>query len=166
MALDDEIAVLAQAPLFNLLGRDALRLVAFASETRTLREGDVLFRKGDRSDGGYVVSRGAIALDAGEDGTSADFVVGPGSLIGQAALFTRIVRPATATAREASAVIRVTPSLVRRVLEEFPDAAAAIQDAMAEELARLSQGLERVRQQLIAIDGEEIPAQAPDPDEE
>jgi CRP-like cAMP-binding protein len=160
MALDDDIAILSQAPLFNLLGRDALRLVAFASETRNLRAGDVLFRKGDRSDGGYVVSRGAIALDANEDGSPAAFVAGPGSLIGQAALFTRISRPATATAQEASTVIRVTPSLMRRVLEEFPDAAAAMQDAMTAELDRLSQGLERVRQKLIAIDGEEIPAKS------
>ncbi|WP_134500831.1 cyclic nucleotide-binding domain-containing protein [Microvirga pakistanensis] len=158
MALDDDIAVLSQAPLFNLLERDALRLVAFASENRSLREGDVLFRKGDRSDGGYVVSQGAIALDASEDGSPAAFVAGPGALIGQAALFTRIARPATATAQEPSTVIRVTPSLMRRVLEEFPAAAAAMQDAMAEELARLTQGLERVRQQLIAIDGEERPA--------
>jgi hypothetical protein len=56
----------------------------------------------------------------------------------------------------------VTPSLMRRVLEEFPDAAAAIQETMAEELTRLTEGLERVRQQLIAIDGEDIPAKAPD----
>jgi CRP-like cAMP-binding protein len=161
MALDDDIAILSQAPLFNLLERDALRLVAFASESRNLRAGDVLFRKGDRSDGGYVVSRGAIALDASDDGSTAAFVAGPGSLIGQAALFTRISRPATATAQEASAVIRVTPSLMRRVLEEFPAAAAAMQEAMAAELARLTQGLERVRQKLIAIDGEEIPAKPP-----
>ena len=162
MALDDDITVLSQAPLFNLLERDALRLVAFASESRTYREGDVLFRKGDRADGGYVVSRGAIALDASDDGSPETFLAGPGSLIGQAALFARIARRATATAREPSAIIRVTPSLMRRVLEEFPDAAAAIQEAMAEELIRLTEGLERVRQQLIAIDGEEIPAKAPD----
>jgi len=162
MALDDDITVLSQAPLFNLLERDALRLVAFASESRTYREGDVLFRKGDRADGGYVVSRGAIALDASDDGSPETFLAGPGSLIGQAALFARIERRATATAREPSAIIRVTPSLMRRVLEEFPDAAAAIQEAMAEELTRLTEGLERVRQQLIASDGEEIPARAPD----
>lgn len=162
MALDDDIAILSQAPLFNLLEKDALRLVAFASESRTYREGDVLFRKGDRSDGGYVVSRGAIALDANDDGSPAAFIAGPGSLIGQASLFARIERRATATAQEPSAVIRVSPSLMRRVLEEFPDAAAAIHDAMAEELARLTEGLERVRQQLIAIDGEAIPATPPD----
>jgi len=162
MALDDDIAILSQAPLFNLLGRDALRLVAFASESRTYREGDVLFKKGDRSDGGYVVSRGTIALDAREDGAPEPFLAGPGSLIGQAALFARVERRASATAREPASIIRVTPSLMRRVLEEFPDAAAAIQAAMAEELIRLTEGLERVRQQLIAIDGGDIPAKAPD----
>ena len=161
MALEDDIAVLSQAPLFSLLERDALRLVAFASENRAYQAGDVLFRKGDRSDGGYVVSRGAIALDANDDGAPAAFVAGPGSLIGQASLFARVERRATATAREPSAVIRVTPSLMRRVLQEFPDAAAALQDAMAEDLARLTEGLERVRQQLIAIDGEE-PAETPE----
>jgi CRP-like cAMP-binding protein len=155
MALDDDITVLSRAPLFSLLERDALRLVAFASETRSLRAGDVLFRKGDRSDGGYVVRTGSLTLDAGEEGSSDAFVAGPSTLIGQAALFTRIARPATATATEPSTVIRVTPSLMRRVLEEFPDAAAAMQDAMAEELDRLTQGLERVRQSLIAIDGED-----------
>jgi CRP-like cAMP-binding protein len=161
MALEDDIAILSGAPLFNLLERDALRLVAFASENRTLREGDILFRKGDRSDGGYVVSRGSIALDT-SDGSPDPYIAGTGSLIGQAALFTRVVRSATATAREPPTVIRVTPSLMRRVLEEFPTAAAAMQDTMAEELERLTQGLERVRQQLIAIDGEEIPAKGPD----
>ena len=158
MALDDDIAILSQAPLFNLLEKDALRLVAFASETRSYREGDVLFKKGDRSDGGYVVTRGSIALDANDDGSPAVFVAGTGALIGQAALFARIERRATATAQEPSTIVRVTPSLMRRVLEEFPDAAAAIHDAMAEELTRLTEGLERVRQQLLAIDGGETPA--------
>ncbi len=37
MALEDDIAILGQAPLFNLLEKDALRLVAFASETRSYR---------------------------------------------------------------------------------------------------------------------------------
>ena len=46
---------------------------------------------------------------------------------------------------------------MRRVLEEFPAAAAAMQDAMADELTRLTEGLERVRQQLLAIDGDTPP---------
>jgi CRP-like cAMP-binding protein len=151
MALEDDIAILSRAPLFCLLNRDALRLVAFAAENRILRAGDVLFRKGDRSDGGYVVSSGAIALDARDDGSPAIFIGGPGALIGQTALFTRIERAATATAREPSSVIRVSPSLMRRVLEEFPAAAALMHDVFAEELSRLTDGMEQVRQKLLAI---------------
>ncbi|KAB0267994.1 cyclic nucleotide-binding domain-containing protein [Microvirga brassicacearum] len=155
MALDDDIATLSGAPLFNLLDRDALRLVAFAAESRQLRAGDMLFRKGDKSDGGYVVTRGAVALDAQDDGSPATFIAAPGAVIGRAALFTRIERPATATAREPSTVMRISPSLMRRVLEEFPKAAIAMQTAMTEELTVLSRGLEGVRQKLMAIDGEE-----------
>ena len=44
MAFDTDIAVLAGAPLFNLLDRQPLRLLAFAAETRILQGGDVLFR--------------------------------------------------------------------------------------------------------------------------
>lgn len=152
MALDDDIAILARAPLFSLLDREALRLVAFAAENRAMRAGDVLFRKGDRSDGGYVVSRGAIALDARDDGSPATFIAGQGALIGRTALFTRVDRPATATAREQSTIIRVSPSLMRRVLEEFPGAADAMQEALADDLNRLTGSLEGVRQTLLAID--------------
>ena len=42
MALENDIATLSAAPLFELLERDALRLVAFAAENRLLRAGDVL----------------------------------------------------------------------------------------------------------------------------
>jgi CRP-like cAMP-binding protein len=154
MALEDDIAVLSRAPLFSLMERDALRLVAFAAEHRTLRAGHVLFRKGDRSDGGYVVSRGAIVLDASGDGGSRTFVAGPGSLVGETALFLRLERPATATAREPTGVLRVSPTLMKRVLGEFPAAAAAIHQALTLDLSTLSGGLERVRKRLLAPDQE------------
>jgi CRP-like cAMP-binding protein len=152
MALEDDIALLAAAPLFCLLDRDALRLLAFAAENRNLRAGDMLFRKGDRSDGGYIVSRGTIALDARDDGSAAAVLAAPGSLIGQTALFVRMPRPATAVAREPSSVLRISPTLMRRVLEEFPASAKQIHAALASELLELSDGLERVRSRLAAID--------------
>jgi CRP-like cAMP-binding protein len=152
MALEDDITILSQAPLFGLLEIDAIRLIAFAAETRALRAGEVLFHKGDRADGAYVVVRGAIALDAREDGSPATFVAEPGALIGQSALFLRNPRPATATARDASGVMRVSPTLVRRVLEEYPRAAGILHRALVTDLVSLSSGLERVRQQLLTIE--------------
>ena len=134
MALDDDIAILSAAPLFTLLDRDALRLVAFAAESRQLRAGDMLFRKGDKSDGGYVVTRGAVALDAHDDGSPATFIAAPGAVIGRSALCSRASnarRPRPRANPRPSCAI--SPSLMRRVLEEFPAAAAAMQGAMADE---------------------------------
>lgn len=150
MALDDDIAILARAPLFSLMDQDALRLIAFAGEQRPLRRGDVLFRKGDRADGGYVVTKGALEV-AGDD-AAPPFLAGPGALLGQAALFARGVRPATATATAPSAVLRVSPTLMRRVLQEFPAAAQAMHGAIAIELSTLAGGLERVRKRLLEVD--------------
>jgi CRP-like cAMP-binding protein len=152
MALDEDIAALAKAPFFGLLEIDAMRLIAFAAETRALKPGDLLFRKGDRADGAYVVVRGAIALDARDDGSPALFVAESGALIGQTALFLRGTRSATAIAREASIVMRISPTLVRRVLEEYPTAAGVLFDAMVKDLLGLSGAIMRVRQQLVAID--------------
>lgn len=152
MGLEDDIAALSGAPLLGHFERDALRLVAFAAESRALKAGDVLFRKGDRSDGGYVVTRGRIALDPGDGGAA--FTAEPGALIGRTALFVRVQRPATAVAREPSGVLRVSPTLMRRVLEEFPEAAAAIHQAMASELGVLTGGLEQVRRRILAIDAD------------
>ena len=150
MALDDDIALLAGAPLFSLLNREPLRLLAFAAETRGLQAGDILFRQGDRSDGGYVVTEGAIALDAGDG--SPLFVAERGALVGRTALFVRLTRPATATARTRAAVLRISPTLMRRVLEEFPSAAQALHRVIAAEVAILTGGLERIRERLLAID--------------
>lgn len=144
MALQRDMDVLAGAPLFSLLDGPAQRLLAFAAETRVLQDGEVLFRKGERSDGGYVVMDGAVALDAG-DGSPA-FLAEPGAVIGRTALFVPTTRPATATATARSAVMRVSQRLMRRVLEEFPSAAAALHHAQAAEIASLTDGLERVRE--------------------
>ncbi len=152
MALDDDISALSRAPLFGLLEIDAIRLIAFAAETRPLKAGDVLFRKGEKADGAYVVLRGSIALDSKDDGSPAVYVAEPGALIGQTALFLRGSRPASAVAREKSMVMRISPTLMRRVLEEYPEAANTIHEAMVRDLVGLGGGIMRVRQQLMAID--------------
>lgn len=150
MGLDDDIAILAAAPVFELFGRDALRLLCFAGERRLLGEGDLLFARGEPSDGGYVVMSGTIALVPLRSGAE-PVTVSRSGVIGRNALFRPVERPADARAAEPSEVMRVTPSVMSRVLREFPDAAAAIRDGMAEELLDLVQGLSGVRERLVGL---------------
>ena len=149
MGLDDDIAILAAAPLFCFMGRDALRLLSFAAERRTLRPGDVLFSRDERADGGYVVMSGTIVLAPRVAG-GAPLSLGRSALIGRTALFLRGERPTDARAETAVEVVRITPTLMRRVLEEFPDAAEAIHAALADDLDDLTRGLDGVRARLDA----------------
>ncbi|QRE75271.1 cyclic nucleotide-binding domain-containing protein [Methylobacterium aquaticum] len=138
MALDDDIAILEAAPLFGLMHRDALRLISFAAERRRLEPGAVLFTRGETAEGGFVVTRGTVVLEPrGPRGAPVE--AGPAALIGQAALFFTLERPTTARAGAGPVeVMVVTQAVMRRMLEVFPDAAAVIHDALADELAALT----------------------------
>lgn len=151
MALEDDIAILARVPTLALLERDALRLLAFAAQTRILLADDVLFRRGDLADGGYIVTGGTIALDA-DDGSLAPYLAKEGALIGEIALFIETARPATAVAQEASSVMKLSRELMIRVLREFPASAAALRRELDMRLSSLSGQLGGVREKLVAID--------------
>lgn len=152
MSLDDDIARLAQQPLLGLLERDALRLLAFAAETRSLRAGDILFRTGETADGAFLVLSGAISLTSQDDGGRADEIARPGALIGEMALFTATKRPVTAIAREPTQMMKLSRSVMRRVLTEFPGSAQEIADVISERLRQFVGELGSVERALNAID--------------
>jgi CRP-like cAMP-binding protein len=144
LALDDDIAILAASPLFGLMNRDALRLISFAAERRTLAPEAVLFARGDAADGGFVVLRGTIRLDP-RLADAPPVEAGPATVIGRMALFLPQERPTTARAAAEAEVMVIPRTLMRRVLEVFPDAAAAIHDELAEDLAALTRDLSGLR---------------------
>jgi CRP-like cAMP-binding protein len=152
MALNNDIETLSKVPLFAAFDREALRLVAFSAESRIFRAGDVVFRKGEPSDGGYVVMSGMVALDAADDGSPTSHLAGPGSLIGEIALIIDTERPATAIVREPASMLKVTRRVFRKVLEEYPDAALAIRQDLAARLTGLAGRLGAVRRRLMALD--------------
>lgn len=153
MALDEaSLSVLRVTPVLGLFDEAALRVLANVADTRRLKADEVLFRRGDRSDGGFAVLSGSIEVGR-EAGFSDDgVVVGPGCLVGQTALFLRMQRPATAVALEPTAVMRVSPTLMRRVLQQFPDAADRMSDWIAAELDATAADLDGVRAVLENLD--------------
>lgn len=144
MGLDDDIAILSAASLLGFLGRDALRLLSFAAERRSLLAGDRLFGRGEKTDGGFVVMSGSITLTPPIGGAE-PFTVGRSGLIGRLALFQSGERPCDAFAATHAEVVRITPILMRRVLEEFPDAAQSIRDNLADDLSAFSEKLAALR---------------------
>lgn len=144
MKLDDVLFVLKALPLFRKVESEALRLLAFSATRRQLRAGDILFRRGDISDGGFLVLDGEIVLDPADAGAPTPHLFRAGTLIGQSALFAPIERPATAIAREASSVLVFSRDLVARVLEAHPLSAVALRDSLAEEARKLGAAVGRI----------------------
>lgn len=134
MALQDDVRNLAANPTLGELEPDALRLIAFSAETRILRSGDVLFRAGEPSDGGFVVLSGGIELI---DGRESPVVVGPPTLIGDSALICETARPCTAVASEPSSVLKISRTLFHRVLSEHPQSATRLRRSLGTKLLSL-----------------------------
>ena len=142
MSLDDDVANLARIPLFAALEPEARRLLVFSAETRILRGGDMLFRAGDRSDGGYVVLSGSIELTGERSGPA---IAGPLTLIGETALILDAPQSASARARVASTVIKIPSALFRRVLAEYPASATRLRAELAARLATFVEALDDLR---------------------
>jgi CRP-like cAMP-binding protein len=145
MSLEDDVAFLEQVPTFAVLGKQALRILAIGAETRHLQSGAVLFYAGELADGGYLVQEGSLLLEPGTMSEGKEFSVGPGTLVGELALLTDMVCPATAIAKEPTVVIRISRNLFKKMLEGYPQAAANLRDIMAERLDGWTRELGAVR---------------------
>ena len=156
MGLEDDVGILARIPAFAAIEPEALRLIAFSAETRVLRAGDVLFRRDEMSNGGFVVLAGSIAMDASGDGAAPARIVRPPGLIGDLALVTQTRRPATAIAREPSTVLGISRQLFHRVLREFPNSAEQLRQSLRTRLLQFTEELGAVRREsLTSADDEQ-----------
>lgn len=139
MSLESDIAVLRKVRLFDDLETEQLRLLAFGAEHRRLRAGEFVYREAARADAGFVIAAGSVLLTRGRPEREKFIgVFGPGDLLGELALLTETVRPASAKAETDCDLIRIGRPLFRRMLEEFPEFALAVQARLREDLADMT----------------------------
>jgi CRP-like cAMP-binding protein len=150
MNLEDEIAIFERVPTFAALGKQALQVLAIGAETRNLPSGAVLFYAGELADGGYLVQDGSLLMEPGTFSEGKEYTVGAGTLIGELALLTDMVCPATAIAKGPTVVIRIPRSLFRKMLEGYPDAAEKLREIMSTRLQTWTRELGTVRRKLDA----------------
>ena len=134
LRLDQKTRLMTALPFFAAMESAAVHILAFSARERAVPAGSVLFRAGEASSGGLIVASGTIRLET--PGTLvAPASYGAGTLIGEAALVSETVRPATATATEASVVLDIPRALMVQVLEQHPDSASRLHDYAAARLA-------------------------------
>jgi CRP-like cAMP-binding protein len=151
MTIEDDIAFLERIPILRRLGAAALRILAIGTESYRVEPGQVLFEAGEPADGAYIVQDGSFSLQP-EAGGAAESVAGPGTLLGESALMAETTRPATATAREASTVLRISRAMFLKMLESDPGAAQRLQETIAARADEWARDIESVRAALAIRD--------------
>ena len=153
MSLDQDVALLRALPLFEGFTPEQIRLIAFSAEPLSLPRGTILFREGAPADGAYVVVSGSVRLLVQEDGEAVEReTVWPGALIGEIALIAPTTRPASAETCEPTQLMAISRRLFRRVLQEYPDMAERMRQALAGRLTALTADLAQSRVALLAED--------------
>ncbi len=144
MSFESDLREIARIPFFAALEFEARRLLAFSAETRILRSREVLFVKGEISDCGYLLLNGSLEIDGQRaiDGTQ---VLNPPVLIGEMALLTETVRPATLIARTPATVLRISRALFARILKEHPRSAIQTRALIEDRLVAFKQDIAQAR---------------------
>ncbi|MBJ6135085.1 cyclic nucleotide-binding domain-containing protein [Ochrobactrum sp. Q0168] len=149
MALDDDIRILGTVGLFESFTPEQLRLLAFGAERLVLRAGRELFREGQSADCAYIVVSGNITLFHDTDeGRISIRPVGPGAMLGEMALIAQTSRLTGAVAEAETEVIRISRSIFRRILEEYPEVAASLHGHISRNLLELISEIEKVAPRL------------------
>jgi CRP-like cAMP-binding protein len=154
MSIDDDILFLERIPLLGVLGRPALRVIAIGAETRLIGAGEILFSAGEPADAGFIVQEGSFGLSPDTaTGAAQEVTAGRGTLLGELALMTRTVRPATATALEPSSVIRISRTLFLKMLDGYPDAARRLRDSLMARADETARDIQNARAAFVRVDG-------------
>jgi CRP/FNR family transcriptional regulator, dissimilatory nitrate respiration regulator len=139
------IAFLAALPLFKSLDSATLERLAAATTRRTLKRGEILFRKGDVLTGMYVVVYGEIRLISRTPARGARLtgVVGPGHSFGEPVMF--LERPALVEAQAASdaLLLHVPKEAVFEEIERSPKFARRMIAGLSQRVEGLVRELER-----------------------
>jgi CRP-like cAMP-binding protein len=153
VGIEDDIAFIERVPTLRMLGRTALRILAIGAESRYVHKDEVLFSAGDATDCGYVIQEGSFTLDSGSKSVG-EIVAGPATLLGELALIAETKRPATATAREPSTVIRISRSLFLKMLEGYPEAADILRQQIS---VRMQQSVGQMADIRAMLDASQAP---------
>ncbi len=146
MELDDVTSILANAAFFDICEPEQQRLLAFASEQRQSRAGEVISTQGDPADGAYIIMRGSVAIsDDVQRALKSYGVSGPNVMIGELALVLDRPRRKTATAVTNVEALFVPRMAFVKLMRQFPDMAERAAARIENELGAYLGALDKFR---------------------
>lgn len=135
MELDDFASVLSQSEFFGICSDEQRRLLAFASEQRVFEPGEYLFKKGDASQGAFVLISGRVLAGEGNAVHKLHALTEPGTVLGELGLILERPRRTSVRSADTVSVLFVPRTAFIKLMRQYP--------AMAERAAaRISAELE------------------------
>jgi hypothetical protein len=144
MTMTADADLLAGSALLRTLSATQRAELIACGEVVRHHAGEVLFAEGKPGDALYLVRRGRVALTVGARPQAALEPVGPGGIVGEAALLHPGPRDATATALDDMVAVRIRREQLRQLLLDEPPAALALLDHLAAQLHTADRDLRRV----------------------
>ncbi|EHS49321.1 putative transcriptional regulator, Crp/Fnr family [Rhizobium sp. PDO1-076] len=135
MLLKDEVEMLRRVPIFSRIAPTKLKLLAFASDRISCREGQNLFHQGDAGDAAYVILSGTaeVVVDT-PTGELKLADVENNAIVGEIAILCEVSRTATVRATSRLEVLRISKDNFLCLVHDFPEIAIEIMRVLAERL--------------------------------
>ena len=137
MRFDDDVALMSQIPFFKGFAPEHLKLLSFSANALRLRDGDVLYEAETPTDSAFVLRRGTLGLIK-KDEREPHTVVEQGDLLGGRALLSLAKRPSRAIAQGDVEVLELKREDFMRMLGEYPDLVAMLQERLSRNLRQLN----------------------------
>lgn len=134
MARDEKLDLLHRIPLFSGFDSRRLERLGMLADEVDVSAGKVLMRQGETGTDMMVIVRGSVAVE--RDGQRLN-TLGPGDFFGEIALVDGGPRTATVTAEEASTLLVIGHREFHAMMDEFPDVAQQVLNALAARVRRL-----------------------------
>ena len=150
MDLNKESNALRKVPMFAKLEPSKLRLLAFTSQLLTFEDGEILFNKGDPSDGAYLVLDGDVEVLVGSgDDVAVAGVLGINELVGEMGVLANAPRSATIRARGQVVALRIETDSFLDLLANNPSVSLDVMRQLSLKLALAHQRYEELQLQTL-----------------
>lgn len=146
MSLEQEVATLKRIPLFANIDTARLKLMAFASQRMSFKDGQALCEQGDAGDAAYIIIEGTadVLIETG-DGPLKVATVGSNDIIGEIAILIDVPRTATVRANGEVVTLKITKDLFFRMVSDFPEIAIEVMRVLAHRLEKTNEQLRAAR---------------------
>jgi CRP/FNR family cyclic AMP-dependent transcriptional regulator len=134
VARDEKLDLLGRIPLFAGFGRRRLERLGMLADEVDVPAGAVLMKQGESGTDMMVIVSGAVAVE--RDGERLN-TLGAGDFFGEIALVDGGPRTASVTAAEPTRLLVISHRDFHSLMEEFPEIAAQVLNALAHRIRRL-----------------------------